>query len=96
MEHDDSDTKCTLRAWNGCKRLVRKSLGIGNQRKTQDHPDYSIKIGRNTEKSSEETCCHSDYSKVPPANASGKKLPIIIIIIIIYFFESFNFLPDTP
>ena len=35
-----------------------------------NHPNYYIKeIGQNTEKSPEETCCHSDLSEKPSANA---------------------------
>ena len=36
----DGDT--SWYAWNGPQKLEKRTGGIGNQRKNQDHPDYSI------------------------------------------------------
>ena len=49
--------------------------GVNNdnnyKRKSGDHPNYStFEINQNTEKSLEETCCHSDSSEKLSANAS--------------------------
>ena len=61
------------------QRIDKGTGGIGNKNMSGDHPNYSIiKIGQNTEKSPgdmrrhEETCCHSNCSGRPLANANVK------------------------
>ena len=46
VEHEsDGDTNFSLCPWNKSLRLEKKTRGIGDQRKNQDHPDYStVKI----------------------------------------------------
>ena len=47
----DSDTICSWCTWNSPQKFGKEILGIGSQRKNQDHPHHSIKICKNTEKS---------------------------------------------
>ena len=43
VEHEgNNDTNCHRSTWNGLQRLGKKTGGIGNQRKNQDHLDHSI------------------------------------------------------
>ena len=63
---------------NRCSRYrhQRNSTGTGrieNKNTSGDHPsDSTIKIGQITEKSLEETCCHTKSSEKPSANAGVK------------------------
>ena len=60
--------------------IIIEALGtilgrLGNQRTSEDHPDYSIiKIDQNSEKSprDEDICCHFNFSEKPSANPSVK------------------------
>ena len=54
VEHEgDADTNCSWHSRNDPKRLEKWIERLKNQRKNQDHPDYSIvAIGQNTKKSS--------------------------------------------
>ena len=48
----DSDTNCNLRTRYSHQRIGTETGGLGNKRKSGDHPNYSIfEIGQNTEKS---------------------------------------------
>ena len=54
------------------KGLVKRAGGNENKSMSGDCPNYStVKIGENTEKSPEETCCHSDSSEIPSANIAS-------------------------
>ena len=52
IEHEDGgDTNCSWCTWNGPQRLVKETVGIGNKKKNQDHPDHSVvKIYKNIQK----------------------------------------------
>ena len=58
------------------KRLLKGTGELRSWQTSGDHPNYSIiENGQNTEKSPwrlEETCCHSDSSERPSANADVK------------------------
>ena len=48
---------------------------VGNRMMNRGRPDYSIiEISQNTEKSPEETCCHSNFSERWSAYAGVKNL----------------------
>ena len=51
MEHEgDSDTNCNGCTWNNLQGLSKRAGGVGNQRMSEDHPNYSIiEVGQNTE-----------------------------------------------
>ena len=52
MEHEgDGDTHCTWLTWKNPQRISKRIGKLGNKRTSGNHPDYSIKIGKNTEKS---------------------------------------------
>ena len=52
MQHEgDSNTSCNWRTWNGPQRLGKKTGRVGNRKTNRGHPNYSIKIDQNTEKS---------------------------------------------
>ena len=73
-QQSDSNTNCNWCAHH--KRIDTETRGLENKKMGGDHPNYSIiKIGQNTEKSTdgyEETCCHS--IEKPSANAGVKTL----------------------
>ena len=54
MEHEgDGDTNHNWCTWNNLQRLSKRMRGVGNQRMSRDHPNYSIvEVGQKTEKSS--------------------------------------------
>ena len=56
MEYEsDGDTQCNWCSWYSHQNIGTVTGGLGNKRMSGDHPNYSIiKIGQNTEKSSEE------------------------------------------
>ena len=48
----DSDTSCNWCTWNDPQRLSKRVGGVGNQRKSQNHPNYSIvEVSQDTENS---------------------------------------------
>ena len=53
MEYEgDGDTYSSCALENDPQRIDKGIAGLGNQRTSRDHPDYSIaKIGQNTKKS---------------------------------------------
>ena len=53
MEHKgDGDTSSDWCTWNNPQGHGKGNRRFGNQRKSEDHPDYNIiKISQNTEKS---------------------------------------------
>ena len=49
---DRNDTNCKWCTWNSLQRLGKETGRIENQRKNQDHLDYSIvEVSQNTQKS---------------------------------------------
>ena len=93
MEHvSDGDTSCNWCAWYSHQKIGTGAGGLGNQRTSGDHPNYSIvEIDQNPEKSSEvETCNHTNSRNKPSASTgrknSQKRIIIIIMIIIIMIF----------
>ena len=73
-EHEgDGDTNCGWCTGNNPQRIAEGTGRLGNKRTSRDRPDYSIiKTVQNTEKRHEETCCHSNFSEKPSANAGVK------------------------
>ena len=64
---------CNWCAQYSHQRIGTETGGHGNKRTSIDHLNYSIiKIGQNTEKSPEETSCHSNSSEKPSVNTGGK------------------------
>ena len=61
---------------NSHQRIDKGTGQLGNKRTSEDHPNNSVfKISQNTEKSPgnlQETCCHSNSSEKPSANAGVK------------------------
>ena len=53
MEHESvGDTNCNWSSWSSHQRIDIKTRGLGNNRTSEDHPNYSIvEISQNTEKS---------------------------------------------
>ena len=51
MEHEvESDSNCNWCVRNDIQKFDKKTGRLGNQRKSEDYPNYSIiKIGKNTE-----------------------------------------------
>ena len=77
MEHkSDGDTNYYWCFQNGEKRFGTRTGGAGNWKTCWDHPNHNIgENDQNTEKSPgdlEETCCDSNSSEIPSANAGGK------------------------
>ena len=55
VHEDDGDTSYSWCGWNNSQRLGKGTRRTGNQRKSKDHPDYSIvEISQNTQKSPED------------------------------------------
>ena len=76
VEHKkDGYTNCNWCSWYCHQRIGTRTGGLGNNRMSGDHSNYSIiEIGQNTEKSSGllETCCLSNSSEKPSVNADVK------------------------
>ena len=54
-DESDGDTNCNWYSWYSHQRIGTRTGGLGNKRKSGDHPNYSIiEIGQITEKSPED------------------------------------------
>ena len=77
MEHEgDGDTNCNRCTWNDPQMLSQKAGRVRNLRHCWGRPEYWEKSRK-----PEETCCLSDPSEWPLANAGVKNSQGIIIII---------------
>ena len=80
MEHEsDVYTNYNWCSWYIHRRIIKMTGGLRNKGMSGDHPNYCIiEIGQNTEKSPGdlgrlgETCCPSNLSERPSANADVK------------------------
>ena len=56
MENEGNiDTNCNWCSWNDRKRFGKEAVGVRNQRRARDHPNYNIVlVGKTTKKSPRE------------------------------------------
>ena len=81
-------------SWYSHQRINKWAGGLGNKRKSGDHPNYCItEIDQNTEKrpGDEETCCHSDSSERTSANTDVKNCQELTLTEIIYIYIYISF-----
>ena len=63
MEYEcNGDSNCNWCARNNFERIGKRTKNLKIKEQLEDHPDYSIRIGQNTEKRAGDlrTCCHSN------------------------------------
>ena len=77
LEHkSDNYTNCNWCSWYSRRRINKGTGELGNKRTSGDYLNYYIiENCQNTEKKSwrlYETCCHSNFSERPSANADVK------------------------
>ena len=84
MEHEsDFYIKCNWCSWYSYQRINKVTGGLGNNRTSGDHPNYSItEISQNTEKSPGDLRSHSNSRETPLANADMKNFKRVTIIVI--------------
>ena len=76
MEHEgDRDANYRQCTWNGPRRICKGTVRLENKTTNEDHQDYTIKIGLNTEKSPYN---HSNSSEKPSADVKNSQRDEII------------------